>query len=114
MSRPRMCRGAVRPMSMPTPSRTRRHPPQASMLDPFTPYLANAGKRLPRRDAAMEEIREQGYSGAQVVFCRGETEEREPAPTTPAGRDRCGGRPEEFEEVAAKGVSPAVLPRLRG
>jgi transposase len=63
----------------------RRHPPQASMLDPFAPYLAKRWEE--GCHVAMQlwrEIREQGYPGAQGrVLQWARQRRREPAPTTP-------------------------------
>lgn len=81
-----MSRGAVRRYvhADSFPER-RRHPPQASMLDPFTPYLAKRWEE--GCHVAMQlwrEIREQGYPGAQGrVLQWARRRRREPAPTTP-------------------------------
>lgn len=81
-----MSRGAVRRYvhADSFPER-RRHPPQASMLDPFTPYLAKRWEE--GCHVAMQlwrEIREQGYPGAQGrVLQWARQRRREPAPTTP-------------------------------
>ena len=65
----------------------RRHPPQQSMLDPFTPYLTKRWEE--GCHVAMQlwrEIKEQGYPGApgRVLLAKlARQRRREPAPSTP-------------------------------
>ena len=63
----------------------RRHPPQPSMLDPFTPYLARRWEE--GCHVAMQlwrEIKEQGYPGSSGrVLQWARQRRREPAPSTP-------------------------------
>ncbi len=81
-----MSRGAVRRyVHADTFPERRRHPPQKSILDPYTPYLAKRWEE--GCHVAMQlwrEIREQGYPGAQGrVLQWARQRRREPAPTTP-------------------------------
>lgn len=81
-----MSRGAVRRYvhADSFPER-RRHPPQQSMLDPFTPYLAKRWEE--GCHVAMQlwrEIKEQGYPGSPGrVLQWARQRRREPAPSTP-------------------------------
>jgi transposase len=81
-----MSRGAVRRYvhADSFPER-RRHPPQASMLDPFTPYLAKRWQE--GCHVAMQlwrEIKEQGYPGSPGRVLQWARQRRcEPAPATP-------------------------------
>lgn len=81
-----MSRGAVRRYvhADAFPER-RRHPPQASMLDPFTPHLAKRWEE--GCHVAMQlwrEIKEQGYPGSPGrVLQWARQRRREPAPSTP-------------------------------
>ena len=81
-----MSRGAVRRYvhADAFPER-RRHPPQASMLDPFTPYLSKRWEE--GCHVAMQlwrEIRKQGYPGSPGrVLQWARQRRREPAPSTP-------------------------------
>lgn len=81
-----MSRGAVRRYvhADAFPER-RRHPPQASMLDPFTPYLAKRWEE--GCHVAMQlwrEIKEQGYPGSPGRVLQWARQRRcEPAPSTP-------------------------------
>ncbi len=81
-----MSRGAVRRYvhADSFPER-RRHPPQESMLDPFTSYLAERwGDGCHVAMQLWREIKEQGYPGSPGrVLQWARQRRREPAPTTP-------------------------------